>query len=214
MVVLFLLILIQISKSSYANIEGDALYALRRAVKDPTNVLQSWDPTLVDPCTWFHVTCDSENRVTRLDLGNAKLSGNLVPELGKLERLQYLELYMNNFVGTIPSELGGLKNLISLDLFHNNLTGFIPPSLSKLSNIRFMYVSSIFLVLYFVYKLDYRCWKFGPGQYRTSPDSFFANAQHYTQQYAMQRDPPPDLSTTTARTRMTRAPGRLDDFVL
>lgn len=45
---------------------GDALYALRRAVKDPKNVLQSWDPTLVDPCTWFHVTCDSESRVTRL----------------------------------------------------------------------------------------------------------------------------------------------------
>ncbi|KAI3730792.1 hypothetical protein L1987_61969 [Smallanthus sonchifolius] len=130
--------LLQISKSAYANIEGDALYALRQAVKDPSNLLQSWDPTLVDPCTWFHVTCDSENRVTLLDLGNAKLSGNLVPELGKLERPEYLELYMNNFVGTIPSELGGLKNLISLDLFNNNLTGFIPPSLSKLSNLRFM----------------------------------------------------------------------------
>ncbi|WRX16193.1 Leucine-rich repeat-containing N-terminal [Theobroma cacao] len=73
-----------------ANVEGDALYALRRAVKDPENVLESWDPTLVDPCTWFHVTCDGDNRVTRLDLGNAKLSGSLVPELGKLERLQYL----------------------------------------------------------------------------------------------------------------------------
>ncbi|KAJ0721043.1 putative non-specific serine/threonine protein kinase [Helianthus annuus] len=122
MAVLFLLLLLQISISTYANIEGkqtynlhlisyalafraihnyyyylivnihtgDALYALRRSVKDPTNVLQSWDPTLVDPCTWFHVTCDSDNRVTRLDLGNAKLSGNLVPDLGKLERLQYL----------------------------------------------------------------------------------------------------------------------------
>lgn len=45
---------------------GDALYALRRAVKDPNGVLGSWDPTLVDPCTWFHVTCDSDNRVTRL----------------------------------------------------------------------------------------------------------------------------------------------------
>lgn len=125
-----------------ANMEGDALYALRRAVEDPEHVLQSWDPTLVDPCTWFHVTCDSDNRVTRLDLGNAKLSGNLVPELGKLERLQYLELYMNNLVGPIPVPLGGLKNLVSLDLFHNNLTGSIPPSLSKLSNLRFLRLNS------------------------------------------------------------------------
>ncbi|KAK3018150.1 hypothetical protein RJ639_003820, partial [Escallonia herrerae] len=124
--------------SNVCGLSGDALYALRRAVNDPENVLQSWDPTLVDPCTWFHVTCDSDNRVTRLDLGNAKLSGNLVPELGKLERLQYLELYMNSLVGSVPAELGGLKSLVSLDLYHNNLTGTIPPSLSKLSNLRFL----------------------------------------------------------------------------
>ncbi|OMO63733.1 hypothetical protein CCACVL1_22323 [Corchorus capsularis] len=125
-----------------ANMEGDALYALRRGVEDPDNVLESWDPTLVDPCTWFHVTCDGDNRVTRLDLGNAKLSGSLVPELGKLQRLQYLELYMNNLEGSIPKELGGLKSLVSLDLYHNNLTGSIPPSLSNLSNLKFLRLNS------------------------------------------------------------------------
>ncbi|KAF0917454.1 hypothetical protein E2562_020571 [Oryza meyeriana var. granulata] len=46
--------------------EGDALYALRRALSDPRGVLQSWDPTLVNPCTWFHVTCNRDGRVTRL----------------------------------------------------------------------------------------------------------------------------------------------------
>ncbi|KAL6186279.1 hypothetical protein ACLB2K_042400 [Fragaria x ananassa] len=121
-----------------ANLEGDALFALRRAVKDSNNVLQSWDPTLVDPCTWFHVTCDGDNRVVRLDLGNANLVGTLVPELGKLERLQYLELYMNNLTGSIPKELGGLKSLVSLDLYHNNFTGSIPSSLSNLSNLNFL----------------------------------------------------------------------------
>lgn len=124
--------------SADANLEGDALYALKTAVVDPGNVLESWDPTLVDPCTWFHVTCDSQNRVTRLDLGNANLSGKLVPELEKLQQLQYLELYMNNFEGHIPKELGGLKSLVSLDLFSNNLTGHIPSSLSKLSNLKFL----------------------------------------------------------------------------
>ncbi|KAL2543399.1 Leucine-rich repeat (LRR) family protein [Abeliophyllum distichum] len=136
--VLFYLLLFFVLEPTNANLEGDALFALRRAVNDPDNVLQSWDPTLVDPCTWFHVTCDGQNRVTRLDLGNAKLSGKLVPDLGKLERLQYLELYMNNLVGPIPGELGKLKSLISLDLYHNNLTGSIPPSLSNLSNLRFL----------------------------------------------------------------------------
>ncbi|GFY89384.1 somatic embryogenesis receptor-like kinase 2 [Actinidia rufa] len=60
------------------NAEGDALNALKTNLADPNNVLQSWDPTLVNPCTWFHVTCNSENSVTRVDLGNANLSGQLV----------------------------------------------------------------------------------------------------------------------------------------
>ncbi|KAK3165746.1 hypothetical protein QOZ80_1AG0037170 [Eleusine coracana subsp. coracana] len=121
-----------------ANSEGDALSALRRSLRDPGGVLQSWDPTLVNPCTWFHVTCDRDNRVTRLDLGNLNLSGHLVPELGKLEHLQYLELYKNDIQGTIPSELGNLKNLISLDLYKNNISGTIPPTLGNLKSLVFL----------------------------------------------------------------------------
>lgn len=49
-----------------ANSEGDALFTLRKSLSDPDNVLQSWDPTLVNPCTWFHITCNQDNRVTRL----------------------------------------------------------------------------------------------------------------------------------------------------
>ncbi|MCI27470.1 somatic embryogenesis receptor kinase 1-like, partial [Trifolium medium] len=47
------------------NSEGEALHALRTRLSDPNNVLQSWDPTLVNSCTWFHVTCDSNNHVIR-----------------------------------------------------------------------------------------------------------------------------------------------------
>ncbi|GAY50848.1 hypothetical protein CUMW_129830 [Citrus unshiu] len=137
------LIIIIIGSSSLVavvsgNSEGDALYALRRSLSDPDNVLQSWDPTLVNPCTWFHITCNQDNRVTRLDLGNSNLSGRLVPELGKLEHLQYLELYKNNIQGTIPVELGNLKSLISLDLYNNNISGKIPPSLAKLKSLVFL----------------------------------------------------------------------------
>ncbi|XP_076915045.1 leucine-rich repeat protein 1-like [Bidens hawaiensis] len=121
-----------------ANSDGDALYALRQNLKDPDNVLQSWDPNLVNPCTWFHITCNQDNRVTRLDLGNSKLSGHLVPELGKLEYLQYLELYKNNIQGPIPAEIGNLKNLISLDLYNNNITCNIPSTLGKLKSLVFL----------------------------------------------------------------------------
>ncbi|CAO2203232.1 unnamed protein product [Urochloa humidicola] len=126
------------SVASASNAEGDALYALRRALTDPRGVLQSWDPTLVNPCTWFHVTCNRDNRVTRVDLGNSNLSGSLVPELGHLEHLQYLELYKNNIQGTIPAELGNLKSLISLDLYNNNITGTIPKELGKMKSLVFL----------------------------------------------------------------------------
>lgn len=134
----FLAVVLAAATAVKGNSEGDALYALRRSLSDPNNVLQSWDPNLVNPCTWFHVTCNGDSQVTRVDLGNSNLSGHLVPELGKLEHLQYLELYKNNIEGTIPKELGNLKSLISLDLYNNNISGTIPTSLGNLKNLVFL----------------------------------------------------------------------------
>ncbi|NP_001288605.1 somatic embryogenesis receptor kinase 2 precursor [Phoenix dactylifera] len=130
-----------------ANVEGlwadggDALHTLRTNLNDPSNVLQSWDPTLVNPCTWFHVTCNNDNSVIRVDLGNAQLSGTLVPQLGQLKNLQYLELYSNNISGTIPTELGSLTNLDSR-LNNNSLSGQIPPSLTKINNLQVLDLST------------------------------------------------------------------------
>ncbi|KAK6143724.1 hypothetical protein DH2020_024072 [Rehmannia glutinosa] len=101
-----------------ANGEGDALNALRNSLADPNNVLSSWDQPF--------------------DLGNANLSGQLVPQLGQLQNLQYLELYSNNISGRIPSELGNLTNLVSLDLYMNSLSGPIPDTLSRLQRLRFL----------------------------------------------------------------------------
>ncbi|XP_004485552.1 BRASSINOSTEROID INSENSITIVE 1-associated receptor kinase 1 [Cicer arietinum] len=123
---------------SSSNTEGDALNALKSNLNDPNNVLQSWDATLVNPCTWFHVTCNGDNSVTRVDLGNAELSGTLVSNLGQLPNLQYLELYSNNITGKIPEELGNLTNLVSLDLYLNHLSGPIPNTLGKLGRLRFL----------------------------------------------------------------------------
>ncbi|OIV96209.1 hypothetical protein TanjilG_14886 [Lupinus angustifolius] len=134
-IVSFLICAILVLKVS-ANAEGDALNTLKSNLADPNNVLQSWDATLVNPCTWFHVTCNGDNSVTRVDLGNADLTGQLVPQLGLLRELQYLELYSNNITGKIPDEIGNLTNLVSLDLYLNKLTGPIPNTLGKLANLR------------------------------------------------------------------------------
>ncbi|KAK3211884.1 hypothetical protein Dsin_016590 [Dipteronia sinensis] len=125
-----------------ANMEGDALHSLRSNLQDPYSVLQSWDPTLVNPCTWFHVTCNNENSVIRVDLGNAALSGQLVLELGQLKNLQYLELYSNNISGQIPGAIGNLTNLVSLDLYLNSFDGPIPDSLGKMMKLRFLWLNN------------------------------------------------------------------------
>ncbi|KAL1299605.1 leucine-rich repeat protein 1-like [Arachis hypogaea] len=49
-----------------ANSEGDALNFLKNRLTDPAGVLQSWDSTLVNPCTWFHDTCSNDNSVIRV----------------------------------------------------------------------------------------------------------------------------------------------------
>ncbi len=98
---------------------------------------------LVNPCTWLHVTCNNDNSVIRVDLRNAQLSGSLVPQLGQLSNLQYLELYSNNISGPIPSDLGNLTNLVSLDLYLNNFSCQIPEALGKLSKLRFLLVGLI-----------------------------------------------------------------------
>ncbi|KAL0408467.1 UNVERIFIED_CONTAM: Leucine-rich repeat protein 1 [Sesamum radiatum] len=112
------------------NYEVDVLYAWRLELTDPNNVLQSWDPTLRNPCPGF------------MDLGNAGLSGSLVAELGGLTNLQYLQLEGNKISGRIPSELGNLTNLISLGLSQNLLSGPIPVSLGNLRSLRFMNLNS------------------------------------------------------------------------
>ncbi|KAL4192073.1 hypothetical protein AMTRI_Chr06g170420 [Amborella trichopoda] len=133
-----IVLLVSLFATSNANSEGDALHTLRSNLVDPNNVLQSWDPTLVNPCPWLHVTCNNENSVTRVDLGSAGLSGALVPELGVLASLQYLTLNNNNITGSIPAEFGKLKSLVSLDLQQNRLSGPIPQSLANLTSLKYL----------------------------------------------------------------------------
>ncbi|KAL5231344.1 hypothetical protein ABZP36_030120 [Zizania latifolia] len=80
---------------------------------------------------------------TLSDLGSAGLSGPLIPQLGGLSYLQYLELYGNELNGSIPTTLGKLSNMISLDLQDNLLTGTIPDSLGTISTLQLLYANYV-----------------------------------------------------------------------
>ncbi|MBD2753911.1 immunoglobulin domain-containing protein [Spirosoma validum] len=88
------------------------------------------------PCGWAGVTCDGNNRVTRLNLFNNNLNGSLPASLSALTSLQTLDLQSNNLSGTLPSSFSALINLQTLNVSINSLSGSIPTSFSALTNLR------------------------------------------------------------------------------
>ena len=66
---------------------------------------------------WYGVTTDDDGCVTRLELRNNELSGEIPSEWGSISRLRVLNLSNNNrLTGEIPAELGNLSLLEHLDL--------------------------------------------------------------------------------------------------
>jgi hypothetical protein len=123
------------------NAEGNALIALKTALKDSKNLLSTWDPSLVDPCiSWFRVNCNSDGRVTSLNLESMGFSGVLSPQIGELKYLSTVALQDNHISGTLPSELGNMTSLRNLNLENNNLTGNIPSSLGQLRNLQYLVI--------------------------------------------------------------------------
>ncbi|CAH8266506.1 unnamed protein product [Arabidopsis lyrata] len=85
-----------------------------------------------DCCNWSGITCNTNNtrRVTKLELGNKKLSGKLSESLGKLDEIRVLNLSRNFFKDSIPLSIFNLKNLQTLDLSSNDLSGEISRSIN------------------------------------------------------------------------------------
>ncbi|WP_169435072.1 right-handed parallel beta-helix repeat-containing protein [Neolewinella persica] len=115
----------------------------------PSSTSAGWGKDCL-PCEWYGITCDSTERVTRLDLdgvadGNFSsmpADGNnlvgLIPDsIGLLSELVFLNLSYNLELrgSEIPQGIGDLGQLTRLYLINNNLTGSLPPSLGQLSRI-------------------------------------------------------------------------------
>ncbi|XP_047312643.1 leucine-rich repeat protein 1-like [Impatiens glandulifera] len=139
---LLLFCFVSLVVKAYSSSDMNALDAFHQGVSDPQNAMKNWDTSLYDPCTWFHITCDNDNRVIRIEIFRYGLSGHLAPQLGNLDRLEYLNLDENNLDGPIPQELGNMANLKSLSLNGNRFSGRIPPSLGKLQLLFFLYLNN------------------------------------------------------------------------
>ncbi|XP_028787135.1 protein NSP-INTERACTING KINASE 3-like, partial [Neltuma alba] len=101
--------------SSGINYEVVALMAIKNELRDPHNVLESWDINSVDPCSWRMITCTPDGSVSALGLPSQNLSGKLSPGIGNLTNLQSVLLQNNAISGSIPAALGNLVKLQTLD---------------------------------------------------------------------------------------------------
>ena len=72
-------------------------------------------------------------RVTKVELDNESLTGNIPARMGELSELTHLDLSSNSLTGDIPAELGWLSNLTEIKLSGNSLTGCIPLGLKDVA---------------------------------------------------------------------------------
>ena len=84
---------------------------------------------------WHGVMTDANGRVTRLELRDNNLFGEIPALLGGMDKLEVLALDGNNLSGLIPEQLGSLDALARLSLNRNNLEGSIPDDLRNLESL-------------------------------------------------------------------------------
>ena len=119
-----------------------ALEALYDATDGPNWVDSTNWKTDAPLAEWYGVTANADGRVVGLELNENGLAGELPGELGGLDQLRWLWLYVNDLTGTIPARLGSLPRLGSLVLSRNALTGPIPRELGGLANLEYLQLSS------------------------------------------------------------------------
>ncbi|MEM9847631.1 MAG: T9SS type A sorting domain-containing protein [Bacteroidota bacterium] len=105
-----------------------------------TDWLSDCDPCgAVDGTPWYGITCDANDKVTRILLQNNNLTGSLPATIGGFEHLQILDLRNNSLGGTLPTSLSNLSKLEFLQLQQNgSIHGVIPPSLGNLKQLKFL----------------------------------------------------------------------------
>ncbi len=113
----------------------EILLGVRNTLTGDSELHYTWVPSRsLD--SWQGVTVGgAPARVVAVNLPKQGLRGAVPPELGGLDKLEFLRLSKNFLTGPIPPELGRLGNLRVLALDDNALSGPIPPGLGALENL-------------------------------------------------------------------------------
>ncbi|KAG9140303.1 hypothetical protein Leryth_023933 [Lithospermum erythrorhizon] len=99
--------------------DASVMQELKKALNPPKSL--DWvDP---NPCKWPGIQCNSQNKVTRIQIGSKSLSGGPLPSsISNLTALEVFEVMNNNITGPLPS-LNGLSSLQRILVNKNNFSG-------------------------------------------------------------------------------------------
>ncbi|KAL0793896.1 hypothetical protein Bca101_065273 [Brassica carinata] len=114
-------------------LDASALQALK---SEWTRFPESWKGS--DPCgtNWVGITCNNNNQVIQISLGNLNLEGKLSADISSLAELQILDLTSNSKLsGSLPSNIGNLRKLTTLNLMECGFSGQIPESIGSLEQL-------------------------------------------------------------------------------
>ena len=79
------------------------------------------------PLGWQGVTCNSQQRITKVELLNYGITGQFPAYLDQLDALELLQLSNGQIFGSLPSAWStSFPSLQQLDLSHNNISGDVP----------------------------------------------------------------------------------------
>lgn len=98
--------------------------------------------TNCEPCTWFGVECDANNRVKYIFLEANNLVGTLPADIGGLEFLENLGLQQNSISSSLPAEIGNLTKLSWLNLSNNSLSGALPDIWTGVPDLTYLNLAS------------------------------------------------------------------------
>jgi len=93
--------------------------------------------------SWYGITVVN-NLVTRIDLGDNKLAGQIPAAIGDLDNLNYLNFQNNQLTGILPTAIGNLVSLDTLNLYNNQIGGTIPVEIGNLAELKYLDLSASF----------------------------------------------------------------------
>ncbi|XP_031396404.1 LRR receptor-like serine/threonine-protein kinase RPK2 isoform X2 [Punica granatum] len=147
--------------------DESVLLELKNSLLDPSGLLSSWNSSSSLCSNWFGVSCDSNYRVSSLNItGNGAqgmnatkgdllleeigsmndefnyFQGELPGEVTKLPKLKILWAPRTNLVGSFPKDWGTCNDLVMVNLGQNYLTGEVPPLFGSCKKLQFLDLSS------------------------------------------------------------------------